>query len=86
MMSRRINSLLAISLLAGVVSGAEFVNLTFDEPSLQSLQYYPAFEGHYGEVHDLLRGWTVTEGGIPYTGLMSYSGIEGNGTGVQEYN
>jgi len=55
----------------------DFVNLDFDDPILTNIAYYtpPLNSGRrlYGPVEDLLRGWTVTEGGKPYSGFMAYS-------------
>ena len=73
-------SLLLLSLHS---TAGDFVNLGFDHPILTNLAYYvppiPAGRRLYGPVQDLLRGWTVTDGGKPYTGLMAYSVLPDGG-------
>jgi len=63
----------------------DFVNLDFDDPNLTNLAFYntPPFGERrlYGPILDLLRGWSVTEGGKPYSGLMAYS-VAPDGGGV----
>ena len=66
----------------------DFVNLDFDDPNLTNLAFYntPPFGERrlYGPILDLLRGWSVTEGGKPYSGLMAYSVAPDGGGGISE--
>ena len=64
-------------------SAKEFENLTFDYPSFASLKYYPEYGGGYGLASDMLPGWSITEGGIPYRGLMASVSVEPRGR-IQE--
>ena len=59
------------------MTAGDFVNLGFDDPNLVNLAYYnppiPGGRRIYGPAQELLNGWTVTEGGKPYSGLMAYA-------------
>lgn len=77
-----IPQILLLCIVGNDATCANYVNLTFDDPSLQSLSYQLAYNGYYGKAEDLLRGWSITEAGKPYTGLIAYSGAFLNGTAV----
>lgn len=76
-----------VVLVAGSAQGADFVNLTFDNPDLSHARMFapPAFEKKalYAPVGEALRGWTFSTSpsieGTPWQGLI---GVDGTGGGV----
>ncbi len=65
--------ILALLAITGACLAGDFINLTFDDPNLTG-SLTPVFPGgpFTGDTAELLRGWSVTAGGVPLT-QMTYS-------------